>query len=363
MTQSQKIDELIKRILKEELDNKSKSDSVVKESDVELVTPTGTAASATPDQKRAKSKYKPGTNITYTKAGTIAETEEPTEDSIQKPGASEIAGQLSELMDKLKALSEATEDRKVENLSGRAMKQLEAVKTTLESLTAHEAAILEKANAYSLKEAGKRRKTIEKHLRKRVKMDGVVEKLMKKLPDEKIAEMMKKAKNGMLDEEKVAEAMVKLSLKEGYDIVGNRSMTISERRINELSPNTFKSAINVSKERGTDNRTRKLGQLYFNEFVGKPILGGKITDITVNNPSQGNYRTVSVEVEIPSDSNKTSKKKEYIYYDIDKDIWDHDEAKADIERKDAVVLSKIAMKINPDTKYKETGKYFKIKGY
>lgn len=32
-------------------------------------------------------------------------------------------------------------------------------------------------------------------------------------------------------------------------------------------------------------------------------------------------------------------------------------------RRDSVKLGKIAASINPDTKYKETGKYFKIKGW
>ena len=48
-----------------------------------------------------------------------------------------------------------------------------------------------------------------------------------------------------------------------------------------------------------------------------------------------------------------------ILYDINNDIYDVGE----IDRKDAVVLSKIAQHINPDTKYKQTGMYFQIKGW
>jgi hypothetical protein len=140
---------------------------------------------------------------------------------------------------------------------------------------------------------------------------------------------------------------------------------LNEQVLDEISSNTFKSAINVSKERGTDRRTSKLGQLYFNQFIGKPLDGGKITNIGVNAPQQGNYRMVTIEIEkiVYQDSgyNKGEDKliKDYIYYDIDKDIYDV----GDIDRKDAVVLSKIAQHINPDTKYKETGKYFNIKGW
>jgi len=140
---------------------------------------------------------------------------------------------------------------------------------------------------------------------------------------------------------------------------------LNEQQLNEISSDTFKSAINVSKERGTDRRTYKLGELYLNQFMGKNLIGGEITNIGTFAPQQGNYQSVAIEVtkSVYQDSgyNKGENKlvKKYIYYDIDKDIYDVGE----IDRKDAVVLSKIAQKINPDTKYKETGKYFNIKGW
>jgi len=127
-------------------------------------------------------------------------------------------------------------------------------------------------------------------------------------------------------------------------------------KLNEISPDTFKSAINVSKERGTDNRTRNLGSLYFNKFIGTSLMGGKITNIVVENPQQANYRIVQIEFEREDENNRPIKN--YIYYDIDKDLYDVDE----INRKDAVVLSKIAAHINPNTQYKQTSK-FKIQGW
>ena len=140
---------------------------------------------------------------------------------------------------------------------------------------------------------------------------------------------------------------------------------LNEQQLNEISPDTFKSAINVSKERGTDRRTYKLGELYLNQFMGKNLIGGEITNIGVNAPQQGNYRNIVIEVtkSVYQDSgyNKGENKlvKDYIYYDINNDIYDVGE----IDRKDAVVLSKIAQHINPDTKYKQTGMYFQIKGW
>jgi hypothetical protein len=139
----------------------------------------------------------------------------------------------------------------------------------------------------------------------------------------------------------------------------------NKQKVNEISSEKIKSAINLSKERGTDRRTYKLGELYFNKFIDKDLIGGKISNIGINNPQQGNYRNVAIEVtkNIYQDSGynkgKYKKIKDHIYYDIDKDIYDVGE----IDRKDAVVLSKIAQHINPNTKYRETGKYFTIKGW
>jgi len=136
---------------------------------------------------------------------------------------------------------------------------------------------------------------------------------------------------------------------------------LNEKQINEISSDTFKNIINISKERGTDRRTYKLGQLYLNKFIGKDFMGGKITDIGVHSPNQSNYRIVSIEITKNSykDNGKSNIVKDYIYYDIDKDIYDVGE----IDRKDAFVLSKISQYVNPETKYKETGKHFKIKGW
>lgn len=135
-----------------------------------------------------------------------------------------------------------------------------------------------------------------------------------------------------------------------------------EENLDEISADLFKSALNVSKERGTDRRTAKLGSTFFHKFIGMPLLGGKISNIETHNPNQGNYRNIQIEIEhtfanapvVPD-----GLKHDYVYYDIDKDLYGITEP---IERKDAVILSKIALQINPDSRYKETGKHFQIKG-
>ena len=149
------------------------------------------------------------------------------------------------------------------------------------------------------------------------------------------------------------------------DLNGNEIKNNLQERI---SPELFKSAINVSRERGTDNRTRKLGSLFFNEFLGKPLMGGKITYIEVNNPKHGNYRDVVITIEYKSKFDNYSNapvvpnalKNQHVHYDIDKDIFNIENE--EIERKDARLLSLIALKINPNSRFKESGKYFNIKG-
>lgn len=129
--------------------------------------------------------------------------------------AVDLSGKISEMSDSIKTLSELSDDLKIKKLSDKAKAQLEAAKSALEDLTAHEVALEEKQHQDFVKKAGKKRKTIERYLKKKVKMPEIVEKLMKKLPDEKIADMLKKS-NKELDEEKIAGAIMKVALKEGY---------------------------------------------------------------------------------------------------------------------------------------------------
>ncbi len=190
--------------------------------ETEMITPDGTKKTLTSTQKAQISKMKPGAAISYKKAGTVSESEEQEEveevettTEQEVPSSTEVAGQIAEILDKLKAISEGSQDPKAVKLSQKVAKHLEAAQSVLEALTAHETSIMEKDSERRLKDAGKKRKAIEKHLRKSVKMPDVVERLMKKLPEDKIADMLKK--NPDLDEQKVAGAMMRVALKEAVD--------------------------------------------------------------------------------------------------------------------------------------------------
>lgn len=133
--------------------------------------------------------------------------------------------------------------------------------------------------------------------------------------------------------------------------------------VNEISSDLFKSAINVSKDRGTHGRTYKLGSTYFNKFIGKPLFDGVIKNIGIDN-SRG-HNLVTIEVNYPNDNPQTAIIKKnrgdnIFHYYIDGDEYNINN---EISRKDAFLLSRIALHVNPDSKYKEVARFFKIKGY
>lgn len=140
----------------------------------------------------------------------------------------------------------------------------------------------------------------------------------------------------------------------------NQAKELVRELILEISAETFKSAIGASKERGTYKRTWRLGDTYFRQFKGKPLLDGTINRVTVDNQRAYDTPTVVIEVTGVPDERPGIEKTVYIAYDIEQDTYDIENTP--ISRKDANTLWKIAQHINPDTKYKLPGKTFKIIG-
>ncbi len=231
MKQIQKLDSLIKKIIKEELYEYTTFSST-----------DGTYKGLTPaDQQAYANQVDSGTRPTIVKRGQakaqldkmarkqkVAPTpmsENEKEEEMQVADteimenelkASDIAGQVSEIVDKLKTMAEAKEDPKKQKLAAKAMKQMESAKAALEALTAHEMMLEEKAQAEEEKEAEKHVKGFKKHLTKLVKEPAAVEKIASKMDAKKMAELKKKIKSGELDEEKLARVMLQHSLKEGW---------------------------------------------------------------------------------------------------------------------------------------------------
>ena len=51
---------------------------------------------------------------------------------------------------------------------------------------------------------------------------------------------------------------------------------IIKEEINEISPELFKRATDISRSRGQDQRTMSMGQAFFNKFKDKPLMGRKL---------------------------------------------------------------------------------------
>lgn len=205
MKQIQKLDNLIVKILKEELDEKKLS----------FVTSTGDSNSLTPDQVAQLKNTKPGDTVNYSKPGQTKEASEEKEVLENEVKASDIAGQVSEIVDKLKTMAEAKDDPKKQKLADKAMKQMESAKAALEALTAHEMMLEEKRQKDQEKLAEKNLKGVRKHLTKLVKEPSIVEKISSKINAKRMAELKSKMKKE-LDEEQLARVMLQQSLKEGW---------------------------------------------------------------------------------------------------------------------------------------------------
>ena len=211
MKQIQKLDNLIVKILKEELGEEKK-----------FVTPDGTSRTLSGPQKQQISKIRSGETIDIVKQGNIDGQKEASEEEQKKevldnePKASDIAGKVSEILDQLKTMSEGGKDPKKQKLAARAMKQMESAKIALEALTAHEVTLEQKEEEGNQKNAQKHVAKFKKALTKLVKEPAAVEKISAKMTPEKMALLIKKMKGNELEEEKLARVMLQHSLKEGW---------------------------------------------------------------------------------------------------------------------------------------------------
>lgn len=212
MKQSQKLNALISKIIKEELDEKK----------LVVYTADGTERSLTSAQKDdIEDASMKGTSVETRKKGQLEEKEEEEmqepQEMEQKPKASEIAGQLAEIMEKLKSMAEG-EDPKKGKHAAKVMKYMESAKAALEALTAHETMLEEKDQAEQEKKAEKHRGRIEKIFKGIVKDENIVNRLKDKLSTKDIAALTKKLndKGKELDEEKLARIILNRSLQEGW---------------------------------------------------------------------------------------------------------------------------------------------------
>lgn len=206
MSQIKKLDNIIVRILKEELD-----ELTVASKDGTLKGVTDPAA-----RTQAQNALKRGRAVDFVDPTKMQEEDSEEKKQLESvPTGTDIAGQVAEIVDKLKAMSEGSEDPKKQKLAEKIMKQMESAKAALEALTAHETMLAEKDEQNQLKLAEKNLKGFKRHLGKMVKEPSIVEKIASKLNPKKIVELKKRLKKP-LDEEGLAKTMLSYSLQEGW---------------------------------------------------------------------------------------------------------------------------------------------------
>jgi hypothetical protein len=187
---------------------------VYKEANKKFITPDGRTLTAA--QKAEMAKGNPGDTFTIAQAGKVQENETQEPVMEQEPTGTDIAGQVAEIVEKLKIMSEGSEDPKKQKHAAKVMKYMESAKAALEALTAHETMLEEKQREDEEKEGQKHVDKFKKHLTKLVKDPVAVEKIASKLDAKKIADLKKKMNRPELDEEKLARVMLSRSLKEGW---------------------------------------------------------------------------------------------------------------------------------------------------
>ena len=203
MTQIEKLNNLIKKVLKEELEEVDKM--VVQKND---------------PKKGMKIKAAQAAGVTVVEddptdsSSDKLKLPETEMDSTETPLSHDLAGKIAEVIDGLKAITESPKDKKHAKYAEKVMKHIGAAQAALEALTGHESILEEKDAAQAEKDAEGHLKGIRKHMSKVIKDKETLDRIMNKMPVGKAMEL-KKAAGGELDEEKVAKAMLKYVIKEG----------------------------------------------------------------------------------------------------------------------------------------------------
>lgn len=131
--------------------------------------------------------------------------------------------------------------------------------------------------------------------------------------------------------------------------------------LNEISSQMKDNVINTMKERGQDKRAKKWTKHYISKelagFENAPIMGGKFIIYGFDLEETKNGKKLTINYGSPREQ-QNNKETGSIGYYINDDKYT---INYEIDKKTARTLSKIAQKLNPNTKYKQTS-VFKIKG-
>jgi hypothetical protein len=134
--------------------------------------------------------------------------------------------------------------------------------------------------------------------------------------------------------------------------------------IQEISRELVNKTADAMKLKGQEQRSDRIrsdfNKKYFQEFIKKPIF--KFNDemiYGINYDKSGDNEMLRISIGSGA-AKEYNRSYGYIFYHIPEDKYDIPNP---ITREDARLLSLIAMKVNPETKYKNGTGDFKIKGY
>tara|TARA_R110000772_G_scaffold17946_3_gene49953 strand:+ start:118078 stop:118578 length:501 start_codon:yes stop_codon:yes gene_type:complete len=164
-------------------------------------------------------------------------------------------------------------------------------------------------------------------------------------------------KNRIITEQEKKEGVDKRSnqIIESFNEKFNKIKRLDEGGLNELSPETKASAMGKMRDKGQTKRADNLYLQNLQKFVGVDIydnfkIKGFRNQEYSENKSDG---AIFIDLENANDSNQITYYTKMDYYDF----------AYEISRRDARLLSKIALTINPETQYRNGTGDFKIKGY
>ena len=233
MSQIQKLDSLIVKIIKEELDEYttfasndgsykglSISDKILYARQVDAGNKPNIVKRGQAKAQLDKIASKQQGSMPSPIASENKEKEEEMQDTQLEsmPTGTEIAGQVAEIVEKLKAMSEGSDDPKKRKLAEKIVKQMQSAKAALEALTAHEVMLEEKDQEKQTKAAEKHKKNIERIFKGIVKDENIVNRLTDRITIDDLVTIKKRlnTKGTDLDEDRFARIILDRSLKEGW---------------------------------------------------------------------------------------------------------------------------------------------------
>ena len=141
------------------------------------------------------------------------------------------------------------------------------------------------------------------------------------------------------------------------------ALPLIDREIKKNEEDYFKYAFSTFTD-GSGSEVETIGEREFTRIGWRQME--RVTAFLLDGEAvqKEDYFDVIVQLSVPTQREDGSSfdKTTYIYYDVDRDDWNMKGREYFITRQDARMLSQIATKINPDSKYRQPAAHFDIQG-